>query len=423
MTINYNELFSFLYSTRIPESLKDEVINIIELPVQESEIEQPFYIHECVNFLDNLAYSNMSEELTNELIDNVFEGCSEEFMNDILEAYIQVKAYEYITEGVAPVGLSGIKRETEARKQAEDAAERQKYERALKSQERKQAIGKAVNDFKTKATEIGGKAKEGIKAAVGKVKDWYKKTTQDRPIGLAKMTGYKAQNRPAEQPKVETPKPEVKSETKPVEQPKVEIKPEPAKEEVKTKPSKPKKVSKKVAAEVSKPKEEVETTAAPEPKIEASKSKLESPKPKKSRGIKIVDKVAKKKEEKQEPVKPTEEIKVETPKPVEQPRVEPTKPKRSSKKVASEIVDPDKVTVDDIEKGKMTGKSKSEKAQQLAVNRDKQDQVKYHQKAIKDYDMEIAAAEGKPAMMAKLGEIRQKREEHIKALEKLQAKV
>lgn len=192
MAVNYNELFNFLYSTRIPESLKDEVLNTIELPIQES-IELPSYIHECVNFLDTLAYSNMSEELTNELIDSVFEGCSEEFMEEVLEAYIQIKACEYITEGAAPVGLTGIAKENKAR---EEASKRAKA--------RREAVGKAVDTFKSKAAEVGSKAKEGVKAAVGKVKDWYKKTTQDRPIGLAKINNFKAQSKPAtEQPKSE----------------------------------------------------------------------------------------------------------------------------------------------------------------------------------------------------------------------------
>lgn len=195
MAVNYSELFNFLYSTRIPESLKDEVLNIIELPIQES-IELPSYMHECVSFLDSLAYSNMSEELINELIDNVFEGCSEEFMEEVLEAYIQIKACEYITEEAAPVGLAGIAKENKAR---EEAAKRAKA--------RREAVGKAVDSFKSKAAEVGSKAKEGVKAAVGKVKDWYK-ANYNRPVGLAKINNFKAQNKPAiEQPKSEPSKP------------------------------------------------------------------------------------------------------------------------------------------------------------------------------------------------------------------------
>ena len=85
--------------------------------------------------------------------------------------------------------------------------------------------------------------------------------------------------------------------------------------------------------------------------------------------------------------------------------------------------DSSQYTADDMNKilkGKVIGKGKSEKALNRSAARGDQDQIRYHQKAIKDYDMEIAAAEGKSAMMAKLGEIRRKREEHIKALKELQ---
>lgn len=300
MAVNYNELFNFLYSTRIPESLKDEVLNTVELPIQES-IELPSYMYECVNFLDTLAYSNMSEELVNELIDNVFEGCSEEFMEEVLEAYTRVKAYEYIVEGAAPVGLTGIAKENKAREEA-----------AKRAEARREAVGKAVDTFKSKAAEVGNKAKEGIKAAVGKVKDWYKKATQDRPIGLAKINNFKAQNKP-----VEAPKKEVKS----VEAPKVEPKKEEPKVEVKPKTddsskqlnflTKTGKIAKKFQAKEPETTRKIDTVKAEAPKVEPKK----------------------------------EELKIET-KPIEQPASEPKKEeskaktsKLSSKKSAEKVAD------------------------------------------------------------------------------------
>ena len=119
MTVNYKELFDLAYSTRISESLKDEILTIVELPIQESTIELPQDIYESIYFLDNLAYSNMSEDLANEMIDRVFEGCSEEYIEEVYEAYIQAKAIQYVCEEAAPIGLKAIERESKAREEAQ----------------------------------------------------------------------------------------------------------------------------------------------------------------------------------------------------------------------------------------------------------------------------------------------------------------
>ena len=194
MTINYHELFNFVYSTRIPESLKNEVIYTVELPIQEN-FEVPSYINECIQFLDSLAYSNMSEELANEMIDRVFEGCSEEFMEDIYKAYVQAKAIQYVCEDSAPIGLRALAREADTREQAQ-----------AKTEARKQAIGNAVNKVKGAANTArqvakytGHVAKEGIKNAVGKVKNWWNDYK-------AKAKAYDEGSRVVSQPKMEQPR-------------------------------------------------------------------------------------------------------------------------------------------------------------------------------------------------------------------------
>lgn len=458
MTVNYKELFDLAYSTRISESLKDEILTIVELPIQESTIELPQDIYESIYFLDNLAYSNMSEDLANEMIDRVFEGCSEEYLEQVYEAYVQAKAIQYVCEGAAPIGLKAIERESKAREEAQ-----------RRKEERKQAVGKAVNNFKEDAKKLGQGAINKVKDAVGKVKDWYK-TNYDRPVGLTKINNFKAQNK-QEAPKAET-KPEVKSEVKPENrQSKIDYlkkfvskdtgdkgssnpmasfkamarharkqdkksstleEPKTSKQESSSDNSKqlsmltskgnisrkylnsikPKEQSKEVATEVA-------SQSKVEPKIEAKteakpKTNNSTPKQNKSQKINIVDKVVKNKEARKEAGSVPDE---NNPKQSDQ-----VKPKKNSE-VVNKVTNPKEPTVDEIIKGKMTGKAKSEKANNMVYNRESQDRINYHKKAIKDYDMEIAAAEGKPAMMAKLGDIRKKKEEHIKALEKLQAKV
>lgn len=460
MAINYTKLFDVAYSTSIPESVKEAVFDRVELPITEG-LELSSDICECIRFLDNLAYSDMSEDLANSIIDDVFEGCSEEYLEEVYEAYIQAKAIQYVCEGAAPIGLKAIERESKAREEAR-----------AKKEERKQAVGKAVGDFKEGVKKLGQGAINKVKDAVGKVKDWYK-ANYDRPVGLAKINNFKAQNR-EEAPKAET-KPEAKVEDKPENrQSKIDYlkkfvskdtgdrgssnpmapfkamarharkqdkksstleEPETNKQESSSdnfkqlsmltskgniskkylNSIKPKEQSKEVATEVAnQPKDEVKSEAPkvePEVKSEANKSASEPSKQNKSQKINIVDKVIKNKDEREQgEASQSDSVKGSS---VQSNKPQPAKP--SNKKSS--------VSVDEIIKGKMTGKEKSEKANEMAYNRASQDQVKYHQKAIKDYDMEIAAAEGKPAMMAKLGEIRKKREEHIKALDKLQAKV
>ena len=111
MAVNYIELFNLAYSTSISESVKEEIINNIKLPIFESEIEISENIYESIYFLDELAYSNMSEELVNSIIDDVFEGFSEEYLEEVYEAYVRAKTLMYISEGAAPIGLTGLRKE------------------------------------------------------------------------------------------------------------------------------------------------------------------------------------------------------------------------------------------------------------------------------------------------------------------------
>ena len=330
-------------------------------------------------------------------------------------------------------------------------------------------MGKAVSNFKEGAKKLGQGAINKVKDAVGKVKDWYK-TNYDRPVGLAKINNFKAQNK-QEASKAET-KPEVKSDVKPENrQAKIDYlkkfvskdtgdkgssnpmasfkamarharkqdkksstleEPKTNKQESSSDNSKqlsmltskgniskkylnsikPKEQSKEVATEVA-------SQSKVEPKIEAkAETKPETnnstPKQNNSQKINIVDKVVKNKEARKEAGSVSDE---NSPKQSDQ-----VKPKKNSE-VVNKVTNSKEPTVDEIIKGKMTGRERSEKTEAMASSRESQDRINYHKKAIKDYDMEIAAAEGKPAMMAKLGEIRKKREEHVKALEKLQAKV
>ena len=164
MRANYSELFNLAYSTAISESVKDEIINHIDLPICESEIEISENIYEGLYFLDELAYSNMSEGVVNDIIDRVFEGCSEEYLEEVYEAYVKFSALAYISEDskfiYGPDGkpVGSYLRTPRAVQDILDKAKRRadrkaKVDRAISSV--KGAVKDAAIAAGNKATEIG----------------------------------------------------------------------------------------------------------------------------------------------------------------------------------------------------------------------------------------------------------------------------
>lgn len=222
-TRNYQTLFDLCYSTRISESIKRKTLEMAQVPLNE-DIEIPHDLVACLEFLDTMTYSNLSKETVDELIDRAFEGLSEEYVEEIYEAYVKLKVYAYINEDT-PIGLVGVRKENERR----EAAQR-------KAEARKQAFRDAIGKFKSGAQKVGQTAVDKVKGAVGKVKDWYNKATDDdRPIGLSRMLKQDSQaqtrttsdDKPiglARFPKVkaETPKPQPKPEA-PKAEPKKEV--------------------------------------------------------------------------------------------------------------------------------------------------------------------------------------------------------
>lgn len=222
-TRNYQTLFDLCYSTRISESIKRKTLEMAQVPLNE-DIEIPHDLVACLEFLDTMTYSNLSKETVDELIDRAFEGLSEEYIEEIYEAYVKLKVYAYINEDT-PIGLVGVRKENERR----EAAQR-------KAEARKQAFRDAIGKFKSGAQKVGQTAVDKVKGAVGKVKDWYNKATDDdRPIGLSRMLKQDSQaqtrttsdDKPiglARFPKVkaETPKPQPKPEA-PKAEPKKEV--------------------------------------------------------------------------------------------------------------------------------------------------------------------------------------------------------
>ena len=272
---NYKALFDVCYSPNISEAVKEQMLEAVQFPISESCEVLPELVP-CLEFLDNMAYSNLSKDTVNDIIDRVFEGVNEEDLDEVWEAYLKLKVYDYVQEGAAPIGLAGIERENKRR---EEAAKRR-------------------DDLKKAGFYAVSKAKEGIKAAVGKVKDWYNRMSDgSAPVGIAKMTGYKAQNKPA----LEQPKPEIKKEEPKVKAPKLE---QPKKVET-PKVKQTKSRTKKEEPRLEQPKPEVKKEPVKE--IAADIKTKEEPKKKatkKEGGINLAKKVKAAHEKKAEEVKP-----------------------------------------------------------------------------------------------------------------------
>ena len=217
--MNYNELFNVFYSN-LPESVKYSVLDKIPFDtiteeLDESSIEMGAY----VELLDTLVYSNVSEATVESVIDEVFSNLDVEKAEEILEAYIKEKVFQYIEEtighGTDAIGLSGLRKERvqDVQNKLKDRAQKQAFNKfkndaihkgaelsrkaVTGARQASEKIGQKANDIRNtmanKAGEVKDKAVSGIKNAVGKVRDWAKNAgTDNSPIGLSQAIGRKA---------------------------------------------------------------------------------------------------------------------------------------------------------------------------------------------------------------------------------------
>lgn len=220
MAVNYTKLFDVAYSTSIPESVKEAVFDRVELPITEG-LELSSDICECVRFLDNLAYSNMSEDLANSIIDDVFEGCSEEYIEEVYEAYVQAKSVQYISEadpdydpskysgdkfsyftkkGTARKGSYGLPMAVRERMRQEAQGKRAAKEKVQKAEARKEAIKGFFNKAKEGVSNTVNAAKNAVeagKSAANQVKNSAIEA-KNKAVGTASATGKAIQNKATE---------------------------------------------------------------------------------------------------------------------------------------------------------------------------------------------------------------------------------
>ena len=199
--VDYNKLFDVLYSDTIPFSVKESILESVKDQVSEDifEAEENPYI----NILNNLAYSNMSEDTTNEIIDKVFGKLSENEIEEITNKFIKESCVRVVSSGEVPVMEGSTDYIGLAR---------------MRADEKKSHIHGTDS---TKKSPL-----DKLKGVVDKVKTAAKNSLpgyimQDRPVGLSQIKGLdrikankpKDTEAPRAEAKQEAPKAEKKTGT------------------------------------------------------------------------------------------------------------------------------------------------------------------------------------------------------------------
>ena len=440
--MNYSELFNVFYSN-LPESVKISILDKIPSDIIIEDLnESSSEIGTYVELLDTLVYSSVSEATVESIIDEVFSGLSADVTEEILEAYVREKAIQYIEEAIAhgtdAIGLAGMKREraereakaqkAQARREAINNAVGNTVTRARELKDRAvtgarqtaEKIGQKANDIRNtmanKAGEVKNKAVSGIKNAVGKVRDYVKKTTEPSAKDYVNAIGKKA-----------------------LENDKSELKVKPG--SYADRYAKAMKQHEETYGKLNKPKKEVKTET---PKVEVAKAKAEKvQKPKKETEVKVeTPKVEAKKEEKatktssKSPIKvknvykahgdlkPSEEARVKAEaKKEENPKVE-TKKESEVKAETPKVEAKKEDAVDKLINSPSGVKRTREQMEKIynVKNRNKEQQdIKRLKDDIKMLGIEIDGAEGKPSMASVRQEKMKKRDELRKKLQELQS--
>ena len=159
--IDYNKVFDVAYSYTLSEDVKISVLNQVLDKVGEElneSLNEPS--SHCVEFINRIMNTSLSEEVIGSLLDYTFGELSEEEIDEITEEFKEYYAKQALATihewDPAPVGLKGVER-----------------------------ANKAQQDKANKPS-----AMDRLKGAVNKVKAWAK---DKRPVGLSGVDGLKKQ--------------------------------------------------------------------------------------------------------------------------------------------------------------------------------------------------------------------------------------
>ena len=422
------EVFEVAYSTALPDDIKYALLSLFDGPVKEENISESAKagLNIYIDLLDTLAESSISDELFEEVIEDVFANLDEDFINEVSNEYVRQKAksvlgqrekaYKEAKSNV--IGLSSLAKANKAGERVQKAKERMSFSRD--------------NSTNTNNSSPKQSAINKVKQVAGKVKDWYKKTTEPRPASfdeLRKAMGRKAienDKKGEEHFKNPTPLSSIKNTTASTTG---ATNPNTGKAATKktttVKASKPKVVKpEKVKPQQEAPKAETKPASElkpQEPKKEEVKAEVKKATAKKAtvKASKLKPQEPKKEEVKVEPKKATTKktttVKAE---------VKPQEPKKEAvkaevKKEASKKAQSPEEIMNSVKPVKRTAE-KQDKILSNTVKRESQARIDAIKNKIKGFESEINAAQGKPSYEARIPEIRQKIEAAKNELAKLE---
>ena len=113
--IDYNKVFDVAYSNTLSEDVKisvlSKVLDKVGEELNESLNEQSSH---CVEFINRIMDTSLSEDTVNSLLDYTFGELSEEEIDEITEEFKEFHAKQALTTlhewDPAPVGLKGVER-------------------------------------------------------------------------------------------------------------------------------------------------------------------------------------------------------------------------------------------------------------------------------------------------------------------------
>lgn len=170
--MNYNELFDLIYSTRLPESLKEAVIDRLPLEMISEDFSELEPATEAyLEFLDTLVFSTASEALIEDIIDETLENVDEDVINEVSDAWVKRKIQAGLNNGLKQrekaykesssnvIGLSSLDKASKAE------------DRLNRAKDYAKALNKSSNSNTSTPSKSG--AMDKLKSAVGKVKNWF----------------------------------------------------------------------------------------------------------------------------------------------------------------------------------------------------------------------------------------------------------
>ena len=195
-------LFDVIYSVDIPVEIKEAALDVAEFfPIGINEDCVSEEVNSFIEFLDSIVYSSASEELVEQLLDEVLPTLDEAFINEVSDEWVKRKVQDSmaarksaadsadrsVKSGI--VGLSQLRRQDQAQQNLE--AGKTKAASIQARLDKRNTAEPKEEVSKTEPANTGAMGK--LKSVVGKVKNWASSVDKGPDyVGLSRAIGRKA---------------------------------------------------------------------------------------------------------------------------------------------------------------------------------------------------------------------------------------